>query len=122
MDIKQQKQRIQEIVVKPMLSMMQGFEGDSSLEWDSYTEEDVADCQEILEAYVDSLAALDHPTDKAIMDVVKKVVLALNAWNEPNDFIETEEREWLWEFIQKCAADCGLKDAPDDVTEAWREW
>ena len=122
MDRKQQKQRIQEIVVKPMLSMMHGFEGDSSLEWDSYTEEDVADCQAILEAYVDSLAALDHPTDKAIMDEVKKVVLALNAWNEPNDFIETEEREWLWAFIQRSAVDCGLKNAPDDVTEAWREW
>jgi hypothetical protein len=56
------------------------------------------------------------------MEQVEKVVIALNEWNEPNDFIETEERGWLWEVIQKSAIDCGLQNVPDDVTEEWREW
>ena len=116
MDIQQQKQHIRDIVVKPMLSMIHDFE------LDSYTDEDVAACQTILEAYVDSLAALANPSDEAIMEQVRKVVLQLNEWNEPNDFIETEEREWLWELIQESAVDCGLKNIPHDVTEEWREW
>ena len=116
MDLKHEKQRIQDVVVNPMLAMIHDFE------WDLYNEQDVAACQAILEAYVESLAALDDPSDEAIMEQVEKVVIALNEWNEPNDFIETEEREWLWEVIQKSAIDCGLQNVPDDVTEEWREW
>ena len=116
MDIQRQKQRIQDVVVKPMLAMIHEYE------WDEYTEADVADCQALLEKYVEALAALPDPSDAAILAQVKQVVLALNEWNEPNDFIGTEEREWLWEVIQQSAVDCGLKHAPDDVTEAWREW
>ena len=111
------QERITNVVVKPMLQMIHEFE------MDSYTDDDVASVQSILNNYVEALATLHDPCDDEIMAQVKSVVLKLNELNEARDyFIETEEREWLWEVIQKSAEDCGLQNVPDDVTEAWREW
>lgn len=110
-------ERIMNVVVKPMLQMIREFE------MDSYTDDDVAEIQSILNNYVEALSALHDPGDEEIMAQVKSVVLKLNELNEAKDyFIETEEREWLWEVIQKSAEDCGLHIIPDDVTEEWREW
>ena len=117
MDVSACKERISKFVVEPMLQMIHEFE------MDSYTDEDVAEVQSILNAYVETLAALRDPSDAEIMAQVQSVVLRLNELNEAKDyFIETEEREWLWEVIQKSAEDCGLQNVPDDVTEEWREW
>ena len=117
MDVSACKERISKVVVEPMLQMIHEFE------MDSYTDEDVAEVQSILNAYVETLAALRDPSDAEIMAQVQSVVLRLNELNEAKDyFIETEEREWLWEVIQKSAEDCGLQNVPDDVTEEWREW
>lgn len=111
------QERITNVVVKPMLQMIHEFE------MDSYTDDDVAEVQSILSNYVEALAALHNPSDDEIMAQVKSVVLKLNELNETKDFfIETEEREWLCEVIQKSAEDCGLQNVPDDVTEEWREW
>ena len=117
MDVIACKERIMSVVVKPMLQMIHEFG------MDSYTDEDVALVQSILNDFVEQLAALRNPSDDQIMEQVRSVVLKLNELNEARDyFIETEEREWLWEAIQKSAEDCGLKNAPSDVTEEWREW
>ena len=117
MNVSACKERISKVVVEPMLQMIHEFE------MDSYTDEDVAEVQSILNAYVEALAALRDPSDAEIMAQVQSIVLKLNELNEAKDyFIETEEREWLWEVIQKSAQDCGLRNVPDDVTEEWREW
>ena len=118
MNVEACKQRILDVVVEPMLT------GIHEYELDNYTEDDVAAVRALLESYVDALADMNDPTDAQIMEQVKSVVLALNEMNEATDYemIETEEREMLWEIIQKSAEDCGLNDAPNDVTEEWREW
>ena len=117
MDISACKERIQKVVVEPMLQMIHEFE------MDSYTDADVAEVQSILNDYVEALAALRDTSDAEIMAQVQSVVLKLNELNEAKDyFIETEEREWLWEVIQRSAEDCGLRNVPDDVTEEWRDW
>ncbi len=70
------------------------------------------------------MSGLANPTDEAIMEQVKGVVLALNKLNEKTDcsLIETLEREGIWQIIQGSAVECGLSSPADDVTEAWREW
>lgn len=74
--------------------------------------------------YLEVLAAMTEPSDKAIMEQVKTLVLALNDLNEKTDYslIETEAREAIWEVIQTSAVACGLKEYADDITEEWREW
>lgn len=47
-------------------------------------------------------------------ECVEKVVVSLNELNEQYDFfIETLEREELYEFIV---------EVEEDITEEWREW
>ncbi len=81
-------------------------------------------CEEIFAKYLESLAALPTPTDKDIMNCVKKAVLVLNKLNEKTDYalIETVEREHIWKLIQTIAVACGLENPADDITEEWREW
>ena len=112
------RQRITDVVVEPMLTGIREYD----IDW--YTEDDVSALEAILSGYVSALASLTEPSDEQIMDEVRKVVLILNEMNENSagELIETEEREMLWEVIQKSAEDCGLRDVPDDVTEEWREW
>ena len=55
------------------------------------------------------------------MHVVKEVVLNINELNDEHDyFIETMEREDLYEFIDT-ARIAGL-ESEEDITEEWREW
>lgn len=56
------------------------------------------------------------------MQVVKEVVIKLNELNIEHDyFIETMEREDLYEFIDIAARIAGL-ESEEDITEEWREW
>ncbi|MBY0597099.1 hypothetical protein [Bacillus bingmayongensis] len=56
------------------------------------------------------------------VECVEKVVVSLNELNEQYDFfIETLEREELYEFIVEVAAIAGL-EVEEDITEEWREW
>ncbi|ACP16858.1 TPA: hypothetical protein QCS36_002252 [Bacillus anthracis] len=56
------------------------------------------------------------------MQVVKEVVMKLNELNIEHDhFIETMEREDLYEFIDTAAQIAGL-ESEEDITEKWREW
>ena len=68
--------------------------------------------------------SMSNPTNDDIMEQVRILVLALNDLNEATDYalIETEAREALWEIIQTSAVASGLKNAPDDITEEWRDW
>ena len=56
------------------------------------------------------------------MQVVKEVVMKLNELNIEHDhFIETMEREDLYDFIDTAARISGL-ESEEDITEEWREW
>lgn len=118
MDILKYKSKTKEIVITPMIEFIE--------EWgaEGYTKEDVQACENLMHRYLDSLGAMSNPTNDDIMEQVKELVLALNELNEATDYslIETEAREAIWEVIQTSAVDCGLQDAPEDVTEEWRDW
>lgn len=118
MDIMKHKARTTELVVTPMIEFLEEWGGED------YTVEDVKKCEKLIHRYLDALAELADPTDEAIMEQVKILVLALNDLNEETDYglIETEAREAIWAVIQTGAVDCGLQDVPDDVTEEWRDW
>ena len=118
MNLNEYKEKVVEIVIEPMISFME--------DWDDsdYTMEDVEACKTLIYTYLEALAAMAEPTDEAIMEQVKTLVLALNDLNEKTDYslIETEAREAIWEVVQTSAVDCGLKEYGDDITEEWREW
>ncbi len=104
-------------VTEPMLSFLEECD-------DDYTAEQVTACENLLYAYLESLAAMEYPTDEAIMEQVKTLILALNALNEQADYamIETGEREAICEIIQCSAVECGLHNPCEDITEEWRDW
>ena len=112
------KQQVKENVVSLMLDYM------SDDEDCGYSEKDVQKCERLLLEYLDKLGSLTNPTEKLIMEHVKKVVLALNKLNEKTDYslIETDAREEIWQIIQDSAVECGVSPTIEDVTEEWREW
>lgn len=64
----------------------------------------------------------ENPTEVEVMQVVKEVVIKINELNIEHDhFIETMEREDLYEFIDTAARIAGL-ESEEDITEEWREW
>jgi hypothetical protein len=92
---------------------------------DLFTDDNIEASEEALENFIDALIDLgDKPSQDDIMSCVEEVVLKFNNLNEEYDsFIETMEREELWEFIDKSARKAGLKvEKDDDITEEWREW
>ena len=112
------KAQTTETVAKPMTLYIEEYDGEG------YTANEVKQCEALIFAYLDELAALQSPTDEAIMDAVRRLVLALNDLNASVDYTLTETggREAIWQIIQSSAEECGLSDPPEDVTEEWREW
>ncbi len=101
-----------------------------TLEWkqrmdedDLFTDENIDATNEILNSYIDSLKELrDNPTEEEVLECVENAVISLNELNENYDcFIETMEREELYEFITEAARIAGF-ESEEDITEEWREW
>lgn len=89
---------------------------------DIFTKDNILASEKALINYIKGLKLLKNPTEEEILERVKKVVLEFNQLNEEFDyFIETMEREELYEFIDGVARAAGL-DTDDDITEEWREW
>lgn len=88
-----------------------------------FTEENISATNKVLDTYINHLEQLgENPNEVEVMQVVKEVVLKLNELNiEHNHFIETMEREDLYEFIDTAARIAGL-ESEEDITEEWREW
>jgi hypothetical protein len=118
MNIKIYENALMDTVIEPMIDLMTDFEDCG------FDKDDIAKCESLVKTYLSGLCAITEPTNEAILDEVKTLVLALNELNEATDYslIETEEREALWSIIQQSAIDCGLVDPEDDITEEWREW
>lgn len=104
---------------KPTLEWKQRMDEDDDL----FTEENINATNEVLDSYINSLKELkDNPTEEEVLECVKKVVISLNELNENYDyFIETIEREELYEFITEAARIAGF-ESEEDITEDWREW
>ncbi|WP_285398289.1 hypothetical protein [Lysinibacillus sp. fls2-241-R2A-57] len=90
---------------------------------DIFTDENINATNEVLDTYINSLKELgNNLTEEEILECVEKVVISLNELNDNYDyFIETMEREELYEFIIEAASIAGL-ESEDDITEEWREW
>ncbi|CAH2717048.1 hypothetical protein BACCIP111895_04237 [Neobacillus rhizosphaerae] len=88
-----------------------------------FTEENISATNVVLDSYINNLEKLGaKPTEAEIMKVVKEVVVRINELNDKYDyFIETMEREDLYEFIDTAAKIAGL-ESEEDITEEWREW
>ncbi|MEB2279489.1 hypothetical protein LAV73_05650 [Lysinibacillus xylanilyticus] len=104
---------------KPTVEWKQRMDEDD----DIFTEENINATNEVLDTYINNLKELENNlTEEEILECVKKVVISLNELNDNYDyFIETMEREELYEFIIEAASIAGL-ESEDDITEEWREW
>jgi hypothetical protein len=89
MDVTACQERIMNVVVRPMLQMIHEFE------MESYTDNDVASVQSILNNYVEALATLHDPCDDEIMAQVKSVVLKLNELNEALENLDHEAEDFF---------------------------
>jgi hypothetical protein len=87
-----------------------------------FTEESLVQSEEALRNFVKEIKLLDNPTEDEILERVREVVFKFNELNEEfGYYIETLEREELYEFIDKVAQIAGL-NTNEDITEEWREW
>lgn len=88
---------------------------------DVYTLSAILAVDAALRRYTTALTHSDG-TESSILSAVRDVVLRLNGLDEEHDhFIETLEREELYDFIRAGAAIAGY-ETDEDVTEEWREW
>ncbi|MCT4781944.1 MULTISPECIES: hypothetical protein [Exiguobacterium] len=88
---------------------------------DMYTLSGIRAVDAALHQYVTTLSHSDG-TETSIRTAVRDLVLRLNELDEAYDyFIETMEREELYDFIKAGAALVGY-ETEDDMTEEWREW
>ncbi len=86
-----------------------------------FTVENIQATEKVLDLYLNQLKD-SKGVEQDILRCVKEVVLSLNDLNEQFDyFIETIEREELYEFITEGANLAGL-ETEEDITEEWREW
>jgi hypothetical protein len=92
-------------------------------EGEFYTEENIIATNKVHDSYIDDLKKLGaNPSEAEIIKTVKQVVISINELNDEYDyFIETVEREDLYEFIDTAARIAGL-ESEEDLTEEWREW
>ena len=116
MDIELYKKQLTETLIEPLLEFHSDEDNFKDLK------KDILKCEKLLLKYLDGLGKLKKPTNKSILKLVKKVVLALNALNEKNELIETEERDTICVLIEGAAVASGLENPADDITEEWRDW
>lgn len=116
MKLKKYQDMVMINLIEPMISFMEDL-GDCD-----YTADDINRCKDLIFNYLDALDDMATPSDTLIMEQVESLVLALNELNEEFDFIETMEREAIWEIIQNSAIEYGLSEYDDDITGQWREW
>lgn len=88
-----------------------------------YTGADIGRCGDILDSYLERVAAADHGDSDAVMAAVQTAVVALNDLNDAcaDHLIETDQREHLCTLIIQAAMAAGVGDG-HDITEEWREW
>jgi len=99
---------------------------------ESYPEPMLADTDEALLTFEADLSALAKPTDEAVLDVIKHVVLALNKVNAHHEgAYQTDVREALCMYIDRTLVHAGIDVAAlatrrglhrHEITDRWRTW
>ncbi len=104
---------------KPTLRWEENIDKDAGL----YSEAIINETNEILDQFIFRLMKIEgEKIETRLKSCVKEVVLQLNKLNDIyNHFIETDEREELYEFIDQAARIMGVV-IDEDITEEWREW
>jgi hypothetical protein len=93
----------------------------------------LSDTDQALAVFESEIAAFREPSDEWILDVVKHVVLSLNAINGDHGGAgyETDERERLCHYIDQSLAEAGVDVealatrngmSRHDITYEWRRW
>ncbi|MBA9028349.1 hypothetical protein HNP81_003669 [Peribacillus huizhouensis] len=90
---------------------------------DIFTLKNIEATNKVLDSFINNFKKLGvKPKKGEILENVKEVVIQLNELNDKYSyFIETMEREELYEFITEADRIAGLK-VEGDITEEWREW
>ncbi len=88
--------------------------------------QEIEQCGLILERYVDELDALkpDETSDALILKIVEGAVRSLNKLNEKCEYelAESSITDDICDLMHRAALEAGLEDAPDNVTDEWREF
>ena len=89
LDLSKYRKVLAENLIQPMTSYIEGWENGD------YGAEHIQKCEELISDYLCALDAMSEPSDDAIMEQVKNLVLALNDLDDETDnsMIETSERE-----------------------------
>lgn len=123
-------EKIEQLVRKDIMNLDELKKNKPTNQWvengeddEFFTKKNINEINEVLNAYIDNLVKLGaNSSEEEIMKAVKEVVIRINDLNEKYDyFIETMEREDLYQFIDTAAKIAGL-ESEDDITEEWREW
>ncbi|WP_051404879.1 hypothetical protein [Bacillus cihuensis] len=90
---------------------------------DIFTLKNIEATNKVLDSFINNFKKLGvKPKKGEILENVKEVVIQLNELNDKYGyFIETMDREELYEFITEADRIAGLK-VEGDITEEWREW
>lgn len=92
-------------------------------DYPGYDQADLDALVELLNQYQARMGAVDHGQTETVMSQIQQLVEDINTLNEDHDgMIETEQRELLCEFILSVAAERGVGDGSEDLTEEWRDW
>jgi hypothetical protein len=89
-----------------------------------FNDNNILESENLLDSFIDNLViATNTKKASSIYLTVKKVTINFNKVNNRhNQFIETTEREELFEFIENAIKLTGLKNDIGDITEEWRQW
>jgi len=90
-----------------------------------FNEKNITQTSLLLDNFIEELKiSVVKVNSKGIFSATKKVVKSLNTLNEKLEyFINTIEREELFEYIDKCITATGFQVKEGfDITEEWREW
>ncbi len=123
-ELEEFKKKKDENILRSMIDYMTPDEEDVEDEYEvGYTQKDINKCGEILDSFIDDLIK-SKQNEKLIMKSVKEVILKLNKLNEKCEYelIETDQREYICEFIENASIIAGLPKSENDITEKWREW
>lgn len=117
-----EKRLIESMVNYMTLDEEEEFEAD---DFDSYTQDDINTCEEIIDDYLKSVLSGDL-SNAEILKHVETTIVKLNKLNEKCDhqLIETGQREDICEIIIEAARLAGFVFSQDDedITYEWREW
>ncbi len=117
------KNKKHEDILRSMIDYMKACLEEYEEEELRYSQEDIDKCGELLDQFIDDLIS-SNKEEKLIQESVKNVILKLNKLNQKceGELIETDQREYLCDFIEAAATCAGLPESDIDITEEWREW